>query len=323
MKGRSIFILFLLFSVLAWSGLEAQSGAAKGKGRVRGKVTDPQGKGIPEASVRFASGELETSFEIKTDSKGEWVVNGIAGGSWDLDFAKPGYETRRITVGIQTLGYNKPIEISLQPAARKPASTVSSGSTEAASPAAADPAKVLVQQGTVLADEKKYAEAIAKYEEALRLNPGMYLLNGEIGNFYLQMDQPDKAIEAYKKVLEKEPANQSARLAIVTSLLNRKDIAEAKKILEGMDVNAITNPNTLYEIGVRFYNAQETKEAIRYWEKAVAMDPKMADAYVQLGAAYVSVGDNEKAKQMLQKAIELDPASDNAKMAKEMLDSMQ
>ena len=320
MKGRSIFILFLLFSVFAWTSLEAQTGAAKGKGRVRGKVTDSQGKGIPEATVRFASAELETSFEIKTDSKGEWVVNGIAGGSWDLDFAKPGYETRRITVGIQTLSYNKPIELSLQPASGKAPSTVSSST---AAPAAADPAKVLVQEGTVLADEKKYPEAIAKYEEALRLNPGMYLLYGEIGNFYLQMDQTDKAIEAYKKVLEKEPGNQSARLAVVTALLNKKDIAEAKKMLEGMDLNTITNPNTLYEIGVRFYNAQETKEAIGYWEKAIAMDPKMGDAYVQLGAAYVAVGDNVKAKQMLQKAIELDPASENAKMAKEMLDSMQ
>jgi tetratricopeptide (TPR) repeat protein len=321
MKGRSIFILFLLFSVLAWSSLDAQTGAAKGKGRVRGKVTDSQGKGIPEATVRFASSELETSFEIKTDEKGEWVVNGIAGGSWDLDFAKPGFETRRITVGIQTLSYNKPIEVSLQPAARKAPSTAVTSTPSAT--AAASPAKALVQEGTALADQKKYAEAIAKYEEAIRLDPSMYLLYGEIGNFHLQMEQPDKAIEAYKKVLDKEPANQSARLATVTALLNQKNIAEAKKVLEGLDLNTITNPNTLYEIGVRFYNAQETKEAIRYWEKAIAMDPKLGDAYVQLGAAYVSVGDNAKAKEMLQKAIELDPASDNAKMAKEMLDSMQ
>jgi tetratricopeptide (TPR) repeat protein len=322
MKGRSIFILFLLFSVLAWSNLDAQTGAAKGKGRVRGKVTDPQGKGIPDATVRFASSGLETSFEIKTDEKGEWVVNGIAGGSWDLDFAKAGYETRKITVGIATLGYNKPIEIALQPAARKASSTAVTSNPSAA-PAAASPAKALVQEGTALADEKKYAEAIAKYEEAIRMDPTMYLLYGEIGNFYVQMDQPDKAVEAYKKVLEKEPGNQSARLAIVTALLNQKNIAEAKKVLEALDLNTITNPNTLYEIGVRFYNAQETQEAIRYWEKAIAMDPKMADAYVQLGAAYVAVGDNAKAKQMLQKAIEIDPASDNAKMAKEMLDSMQ
>lgn len=324
MKVRSIFILFLLVSVLAWTNLEAQTGAAKGKGRVRGKVTDAQGKGIPGATVRFASSELKTSFEIKTDEKGEWVVNGIAGGGWDLDFEAEGFETRRITVGIQTLSFNKPIEISLQKAAGKtaPSTSVTSGTPSPAS-AQADPAKLLVQEGTVLADEKKYAEAIAKYEEAVKLNPAMYLLHGEIGNFYLQMNQPDKAIESYKKVLEKEPANQSARLAVVSALLEKKDLAEAKKMLEGLDLNTITNPNTIYEIGVRFYNAQETQEAIKYWEKAVTMDPKMVDAYVQLGAAYVSVGQNDKAKQMLQKAIELAPGTDNAKMAQEMLDSLQ
>src|SRR5687767_1955328 len=105
MKGRLIFILFLLISFLAWAGLEAQTGAAKGKGRVRGKVTDAQGKGLADATVRFASAELDTSFEVKTNEKGEWAVNGIAGGSWDLDFAKEGYETRRITVGVATLSY--------------------------------------------------------------------------------------------------------------------------------------------------------------------------------------------------------------------------
>src|SRR5687767_2966198 len=121
MKGRSILILFLLVSVLAWTNAYGQSGAAKGKGRVRGKVTDAQGKGIPEAVVRFSSSELKTNFEIKTNDKGEWVVNGIAGGTWDLDFEKAGYETRRISVGIQTLSYNKPIEIQLQPATRRTA----------------------------------------------------------------------------------------------------------------------------------------------------------------------------------------------------------
>ena len=322
MRKGSIFILLLLLSVLAWN-LEAQNGAAKGKGRVRGKITDAQGKGIPEATVRFTSPDLKTNFELKTNDKGEWVVNGIAGGSWDLDFEKEGYETRRITVGVQTLGYNKPIEIALQPAQRVAKSTSVTSGTPSGSPAAADPSKALVQEGTMLADEKKFPEAIAKYEEAVKLNPSNYLLYGEVGNLYMQLDQPDKAIEAYNRVLEKEPANQTARLAIVTAQLEKKDLAAAKKTLEGMDFATITNPNTIYEIGVRFYNAQETKEAIKYWEKTIEKDPRMVDAYVQLGAAYVSVGQNDKAKQMLQKAIELAPGTDNAKMAQEMLDSLQ
>lgn len=320
MKGRFIFILFLLFSVLAFNFLEAQTGAAKGKGRVKGKITDPAGKPVAGATVRFASSSLETSFDVTTNEKGEWVVNGLAGGAWDLDFAKEGFETKKISAQVQTLGYNKPIEITLQKAAGKAPSSVATGSGPGAT--AADPAKLLIQEGTVLADEKKYAEAIAKYEQAVKLNPAMHLLYGEIGNLYVQMGEPDKAIEAYKKLLEKDAANQGARLSIVTVLLEKNNIEEAKKMLDGLDLNTITNASTLYEIGVRFYNAKDTKEAMKYWEKAIAVDAKLIDAYVQLGAAYVSTGDNEKAKQMLKKAIELDPNSDGAKMAQEMLNSL-
>lgn len=324
MKGRFVLILFLLFSVLAFNFLEAQTGAAKGKGRVKGKITDAQGKPLAGATVRFASSSLETAFDVKANEKGEWVVNGIAGGAWDLDFMKEGYETKKISAQIQTLGYNKPIEIALQQAAGKaPASVATSSTPGTPGTTAADPAKLLIQQGTMLADEKKYAEAIAKYEEAIKINPAMHLLHGEIGNLYVQMGEPDKAIESYKKLLEKDPANQGARLSIVTVLLEKNNIEEAKKMLEGLDLNTITNPSTLYEIGVRFYNAKDTKEAMKYWEKAIAMDPKLIDAYVQLGAAYVSTGDNEKAKQMLKKAIEIDPNSDGAKMAQEMLASLQ
>jgi len=90
-----------------------------------------------------------------------------------------------------------------------------------------------------------------------------------------------------------------------------------------LDLKTVTNPNALYNIGVGFYNAQETKEAIRYWEKVIELDPKMTDAYFQLGAAYLSIKDNAKSEEMFKKVIELDPTSENAKMAKEMLETMK
>jgi FimV-like protein len=151
----------------------------------------------------------------------------------------------------------------------------------------------------------------------------MYLLYGDIGNLYRRMDQPDKAIEAYKKILEKEPANQSARLELGKALLEKQDVAEAKKVLEQVNVNSITNPSALLEMGRYFANAKDMAEAVKYWEKAISIDPKMVDVYMELAPAYVSMGQNDKAKQALQKAIELAPNTDTAKMAQEMLDSMQ
>ena len=49
----------------------------------------------------------------------------------------------------------------------------------------------------------------------------------------------------------------------------------------------------------------------------------MTDAWLQLGFAYYALAAIDKAKEALQKVIQLEPGSDNAKSAQEFIDSMQ
>ena len=51
----------------------------------------------------------------------------------------------------------------------------------------------------------------------------------------------------------------------------------------------------------------EHKEAIKYFTKVTEMQPKIAIGYVNLGKAYQYYGDDETARIMFQKAIEIDP----------------
>ena len=320
MKIRSFLLILMMGSILIAGDLMAQTGAAKGRGRVKGTVTDQDGKAIADVTVRFSSDRLQTSFDLKSNEKGEWTANGVAGGNWNIDFSKPGYETKQISYAIQQTAYNKPVTLSLQRMATSTPTAAPGGDTKKQEQ---DPSRALIIEGSALADSKDYAGAIAKYQQAMQVKPEMHALWGEIGDMYQRMGEPDKALEAYNKLLEKDPANADARTAAVVILFDKKDVEGAKKLLEPVDLKTATNPNALYNIGVGFYNSQDTKEAIRYWERVIELDPKMTDAYFQLGAAYLSVKDNEKSKQMFQKVIELDPTSENAKLAKEMLDTMQ
>ncbi len=321
MKIRSFLLVLIIASLFAATDANAQSGAAKGRGRVKGTVTDQDGKPVGDVTVRFTSDRLQASFEVKSNEKGEWVANGIAGGNWNIDFVKDGYETKQISYAIQQSGYNKPVVLSIQRMEKAPPTIpgVQPGQNQAKE----DPSRALIMEGSDMADKKDYAGAIAKYEQAMQLKPDLHALYGEIGNLYTLIGNSDKALEAYNKLLEKDPSNMDARLSAVGILFEKKDVAGAKKILEALDLKTVTNPNALYNVGVGFYNAQETQEAIRYWEKVIELDPKMIDAYFQLGAAYLSVKDNAKSKAMFQKVIELDPASESAKMAQEMLDTMK
>jgi Tfp pilus assembly protein PilF len=319
MKIRIFLSIVMIASLFVAVQTIAQTGAAKGKGRIRGEVGDEQNHPIEGVTVKFSSDRLETSFEIKTNAKGEWVVNGITGGTWNIDFIKEGYETKSISYPIQQMGYNKPVVLQLKKLEMAPPGAAPSGGKEAE----ADPSRQLIMEGSELADKKDYAGAIAKYEQAMQLKPELYALNGEIGNLYMQMGDKNKALDSYDKFLEKEPDNTDARLAAVGILFDKKDIDGAKKMLAPMDLNKVSNPNALYNVGVGFYNAQDTNEAVKYWEKCVELDPKMTDAYFQLGTAYLSLKNNAKSEEMFKKVIELDPDSENAKLAKDMLDTMQ
>jgi tetratricopeptide (TPR) repeat protein len=310
MRIRFMFCLLAVFLVFMALDSNAQTGAAKGKGRASGNVTGPDGKGLEGATVQFTSDKLKTSFELKTDNKGHFGVAGIAGGPWNIDFVKEGYATKRISVQVSELGYNKPINVQLEAATAKAA-------------AAQTPGMKLLLEGDTLLQSKDYAGAIAKYEAAIQANPALFKAYGNIGNLYMESNQPDKAIEAYKLFLAKEPANQDIKLNIATAYLKQGNIEEAKKALADLQPAQLTNVSALYNVGVGFYNAKETAEAIKYWEMVVARDPSNSDAHLQLGFAYYGQNQPDKAKQELQKVIDLDPNSENAKSAKEMLDTMK
>lgn len=301
-----------MLTLAAVTQVSAQTGAAKGKGRVKGTVTDTQGKPIEGATVRFISDRLGTSFEVKTDAKGGWVVSGVAGGPWNIDFIKDGYKERRISTSMSELSYNHPIDIQME---QKVAVQ--------APPKEKTPGLDLVEEGNSLRDAKDFPGAIAKYEAALQANPALFAVYGDIARIYADQGDTDKAVEAFNKFLEKDPTNAEAKIELANLLLSKQKVDDAKKVLEGLDLSKITNPYTIYNLGVGMYNAKQADEAIKYWLQTVALDPKMTDAYLQMGFAYYSIKDTAKAKEAFQKVMEIDPNSDNAKSAKEMLDTIK
>jgi tetratricopeptide (TPR) repeat protein len=314
MKLRIALLLLMIASLISLNDLNAQTGAAKGKGRVRGTITDTQGNPVPDVTVKMSSERLQTEFEVKTNEKGTFTITGMAGGAWNVDFIKEGYRTRKISIQVSELGYNKPMDVQLEQAAPQQA---------APPPKEQIPGLDLVEEGNTLRAQKDFAGAIAKYEAALAVNPSLSEVYGDIARIHVENNKPDEAVAAYKKFLAAKPDNQEAKLELATLYLQQKNVDEAKATLGGSDLSTISNPYTLYNLGVGFYNAGQPAEAIQYWEKAVTLDPKLSDAWLQLGFAYYSVQNKDKAKEALQKVIELEPGSDNAKSAQEFLSSIQ
>lgn len=78
---------------------------------------------------------------------------------------------------------------------------------------------------------------------------------------------------------------------------------------------------TMYQLGAMMANRGKYEEAIGYFEIIIGLDPKEAEAYNNLGYCYYSLDQLEKARDMFNKALSLNPGLESAKKSLETVES--
>lgn len=99
--------------------------------------------------------------------------------------------------------------------------------------------------------QNRFGEAIAQWEEALRMNPQVAEIHHNLGNAYAHQNLPDKAIESLKQALELDPA-----------------LVEAH-----------------HKLGCIFYDQGHRELAISSWNQALEIDPDFREALHNLHLA--------------------------------------
>ena len=121
--------------------------------------------------------------------------------------------------------------------------------------------------------EKRYAEALTEYQQAVRLAPknDSYLVDLGVCQYRLGDMQSSKA--TYEKALEINPANWVAH----------------------------------DNLGFDYYDLGDTKKAVGHWQKGVQLKGDLADLWAGLAIGRLAQGDEPGAVQAYQKAVNLDP----------------
>src|SRR5579871_1358021 len=73
----------------------------RGMGRLAGKVVDETGAPVEGVTVKAVRAQSKSAPTVKTNGKGEFVLAGINGGNWNLDFEKTGYEPAAKSASFQ------------------------------------------------------------------------------------------------------------------------------------------------------------------------------------------------------------------------------
>ncbi len=161
--------------------------------------------------------------------------------------------------------------------------------------------------GVVLLDKGRVAEAIANYEEALRLKPNHAKAHYNLGNALLQAGQPSTAIEHYEKALELQPDLDVVHSNLGNALIQAGRVADAiEHYREALrvtpaEVTAYNNlGNALLQIG-------KTTEAIECFQQAIKLQPESGPTHNNLGNGFLQVNQVADAVREYHEALRLQP----------------
>ena len=113
---------------------------------------------------------------------------------------------------------------------------------------------------------------------------------------------PDKALEAWKRATDLDPANAGLAVKVATELAKRNEPAEAIRVLKDSIAAAPKEPETyIYLAQVYAKHLNKPELAIQMAQKAVEVAPDYFGALAALYEMHAQAGEKEKAAALIEK----------------------
>ena len=141
--------------------------------------------------------------------------------------------------------------------------------------------------------QRSYAEQLRKanreYLAFIMARPDQWTSHYNMGNYYLNRGEPEKAVEFYGSALMREPGAVMVMVnaSIAYSKTGRNDKAE-QELKKALNVSP-DNPAALFNMGLLKAEQKDLREAEDYLLKAISEDPQMAQAAYNL--CIITAGD--------------------------------
>ena len=283
---------------------------------VRGKVTDAQGKPVPDATVLFEAVDANRKTQTKTDKNGEFLQVGLSSGAYKVTASKDKVGTQTLNANVRQ-GPNNPMAFTLSAT-----SGVSAGDKEAA-------AAIQASAGAAVEAMKagRHDEAIAKFQEVIAKVPTCSDCYYNIGVSQMAKQQQSEAEASFKKAIELKPDNADAYTALANLYNSQKKFdlaAEASaNAAKYSGAGGGGNAESSYNQGVILFNAGKFAEAKTQFEAATKADPNHAMAQYQLGMTSLNLGQIPDAVAALEAYLKVDPNGPKAGEVKAALPALQ
>ena len=338
---------------------------------IEGDVKGDDGKPLVGAVVKIDRYDITAHYKTKTDKKGHYFYNGLPLGNYNVTIEVDGKDVDQTKGVRSRLGDPTNVSFNLQASkqSRDAAQAAMQKAAEGgqlpkdmergmtAAEKAAWEKTLKEREGqlkqhkelndafnagmTAMAD-KQYDQAVQALTKASEIGPQELAVWANLADAYMKLagtktgpefdDAAQKGLDAYSKAIALKPEDAATHNNYALALVQAKKIPDAQaELTKAAQLDPTNAGKYYYNLGAVLTNANQGDAAAEAFQKAIAADPKYADAYYQYGVYLVSkasfAADGKVTPvpgtvEAFQKYLELAPNGQFAQPAKDMLTTL-
>jgi tetratricopeptide (TPR) repeat protein len=281
---------------------------AQPKGRLIGKVVDPEGKPIPGVVVTVTSPQIPSFTDVQTtDKKGTFTVD-----FRDIDvtyryrFDKAGYQTTEAQQDWHLEGTQR-FQWTMHPGQAAAVGALPPASTS-------EPAVLAFNAGVTALKAKDYAAAEAKFAEAVANDSKLVQGWVALSTVQLQTGHNREAAEAAEKAMALGNMDEAVLTSRWQAYRNLKDDAKAAEALKDLERvgRRAEEAKRIHNEGVALVKAGDNAGAFAKFQEALNLDPNLPASLLGLATAGLKIGRNAEAATATETILKADPKNERA-----------
>ncbi len=163
--------------------------------------------------------------------------------------------------------------------------------------------------GATLLTKGESQAALDALLKAADLAPGMDIIYSNLANAYKQLGKDEEALKMLENALGRNPGDPRHYINLAAALSAAGEKTKALDLLQIGAQELVDSAPLHNELGLTYTQDGRVDDAIGEFRKALAADPRLPDAYANLGAILVAQERPKEAAEVLHKGLEMMPDS--------------
>ena len=163
-------------------------------------------------------------------------------------------------------------------------------------------ARIRIFYASLLNNFNFYDKASPHLNKAVELSPNKQTIQFELGTAYLNKGEFEKAFEVFENTYNLAPDFKEAEVIYRVGAIYAGKETRINEIIGPISDQDRTDARIINA----YVKTNKFNEVVKSWQIAVEKEPKNAHFHLSLGAAYLQIGQRQKAIDEIQKSIDLD-----------------